>query len=259
MSGVLASFRLDGRRALVTGSSKGMGLAIARAYAEAGADVVLAARGADDLAKAAASLADTGRQIGTESIDLSVTGEIASRYQAMLDRHGPIDILVNAAAIASRGTVLEMAVADFEAVQRLDVAAIFALSQAFAKACIARGAGGRIVNIASVASLSAVRTPSVAYASAKGGLLILTKQMAFELAPHGILVNAIGPGYVATDMSRGFRANEAYESWREARVPLRRWGEPVDMAGAALLFASPAGSFITGSLLTVDGGLTCVL
>lgn len=252
-------FSLAGRRALVTGGSRGMGFAIARAYVEAGAEVVIAARDKGQLARAADELAGLGRPVATEAIDLADIEQIDARYAKMLEAYGPIDILVNGAALAGRGLALDMPVADFEKIVRLDLSSVFALSQVFARACVARGGGGRIVNIASVASFSAVRTPSAAYASAKGGLLILTKQMAFEFARHGILVNAIAPGYVATDMSKGFRANSEYEAWREARVPMQRWGEPDDVAGAALLFASPAGAFITGASLAVDGGLTCVL
>lgn len=252
-------FGLQGRRALVTGGSRGMGFAIAQAFAEAGADIVLAARDASALDAAARQLQPTGRQVGVEVFDLAQVENIAPRFAAMLERHGPIDILVNAAATVGRGKVTEMPVADFEAVLRLDLAAIFALSQVFARACMQRSAAGRIINIASVASFSAVRTPSVAYASAKGGLLLLTKQMAFELAPHGILVNAIAPGYIATELSKPFRETPEYETWREARVPMRRWGEPDEVAGPAVLLASAAGSFMTGSVLTVDGGLTCVL
>jgi len=253
------TFRLDGSRALVTGGSRGMGFAIARAYAEAGADVILAARSEADLHAAAERLAPTGRRIGVEVIDLARVDAVAPRFEDMLERHGPIDILVNCAAVASRGRAIDMPVQEFEATLRLDLSSPFALSQAFAKARVERGEGGRIVNVASVASLLAVRTPSTAYASAKAGMLLMTKQMAYEFARHGILVNAIAPGYVATDMSKAFRANAQGEAWRQARVPLERWGEPEDVAGAALLFASPAGSFITGSVLTVDGGLTCVV
>lgn len=252
-------FSLQGRRALVTGGSRGMGLAIAQAFAEAGADLVLAARNAPGLDAAAARLRATGRTVGVEPLDLARVDDIQPSYARILERHGPVDILVNAAAAVGRGKVTEMPVPDFEAVLRLDLAAVFALSQAFARACIERASPGRIINIASVASFFAVRTPSVAYASAKGGLVLLTKQMAFELAPHGILVNAIAPGYVATDMSRPFRDNREYETWRAARVPMQRWGEPAEVAGPAVLLASPAGSFMTGSVLTVDGGLTCVL
>lgn len=260
---MIRSFRLDGQRALVTGGSRGMGFAIAQAYADAGADVVIAARGEADLRTAADRLASTGRRIGVEAIDLAEIDAIESRYTAMLERHGPIDILVNCAAMFGSGRALDMPVAEFEATLRVDLSSPFALSQAFARTRVAQGAGGRIVNIASVASLLAVRTPSTAYASAKGGMVLMTKQMAFEFARHGILVNAIAPGYIATEMSKAYRANTEAEAkaeaWRQARVPLKRWGEPADVAGAALLFASAAGSFITGAVLTVDGGLTCVV
>lgn len=255
----MKSFRLDGRRALVTGGSRGMGLAIARAYAEAGADVVIAARKADELEAAAHGLREFGRTVGTEVIDLSEVERIESRYAGMVDRHGAFDILVNSAAVSGRGLAVEMPLAAFEAVLRLDLSAAFAISQAFARGCIERAAPGRIVNIASIASFTAVPTPSTAYASAKAGVLLLTKQMAYELARHDILVNAIAPGYIETEMSRPFRDNAQYERWRENRVPMRRWGRPDEVAGAALLLASPAGSFITGTSITVDGGLTSSL
>jgi gluconate 5-dehydrogenase len=252
-------FRLDGQRALVTGGSRGIGLAIAKGYAEAGADVVIVARKVDELEAAAETLRSTGRAIGIEPFDLAGSEAIPDWYPQVLERHGPIDILVNGAAISRRGPSSELAIGDFDTVQRVNLTGVFALSQAFVRARLAIGRPGRIVNIASIASMVAVRTPSVAYVAAKGGMVMLTKQMAAELAPQGILVNAIAPGYMRTEMTAGFRTDAAFEAWREERVPLRRWGEPDEIVGAAILLASPAGSFITGSVLTVDGGLTAVI
>lgn len=256
---MLPDFQLQGRRALVTGGSRGIGLAIARAYAAAGAQVVLLSRHEAGLREAAAQIEAPAGAVAIEAMDLAEVEHIEARYAALLERHGPIDILVNGAATSGRGRVLDMPVADFHQVLALDLSSVFALSQAFARACIARGVPGRIVNIASLASFTAVRTPSVAYASAKGELLLLTRQMAFELAPHNILVNAIPPGYVETEMTSAFRGNAANEAWRQARVPMQRWGAPHEIAGPALLLASAAGSFMTGSVITIDGGLTAVL
>ena len=252
-------FRLDGRRALVTGGSRGIGLAIAKGYAEAGAEVVIVARRADELEAAAEDLRLSDRTIGIEVFDLAEFKAIPDWYQQVLERHGPVDILVNDAAISLRGPSYELPIEDFDAVQQMNLTGVFALSQSFARARLTAGGSGRIVNIASIASMVAVRTPGVAYVASKGGIVMLTRQMAAELAPQGILVNAIAPGYMRTEMTTAFRADSAFEAWREQRVPLRRWGEPDEIVGAAILLASPAGSFITGSVLTVDGGLTAVI
>jgi gluconate 5-dehydrogenase len=192
-------------------------------------------------------------------MDVSDPATLADAYSAIVSRHGPIDILVNGAAISVRAAALDLSVADFDRVIRSDLSSVFALSQAFAKALIARGSPGRIINIASVASLFAVRTPGSAYVSAKGGVAMLTKQLAVEWASHGILVNAIAPGYIETEMTLAFRADAAFEKWREARVPQSRWGRAGEIAGPALLLAAEAGSFITGAMLTVDGGMTACL
>ncbi|MDP4025169.1 SDR family oxidoreductase [Methylobacterium sp. NEAU 140] len=252
-------FRLDGRRALVTGGSRGIGRAIAALYAEAGAEIVLAARTPETLEAAAAALRADGARVGTQVMDLAAPDTLAPAFAEAAGRHGPFDILVNGAAVSVRAPALALTLADFERVCRADLTGAFALSQAFAAALVARGAPGRIVNVASVASAFALRTPGTAYVSAKSGLIGLTRQMALELAPHGILVNALAPGYVETDMTAGFRDDAAFERWRAARVPLARWGRPEEIAGPALLLAAEAGSFITGSVLTVDGGLCACL
>ena len=255
----MQTFRLDGKSALVTGGSRGIGLAIATLYAQAGAKVILAARGRPALESAAAGLRAGGFAASYEVIDVSDPAALAEGYSAIVSRQGPIDILVNGAAISVRASALELSVADFDRVSRSDLSSVFALSQAFAKALVVRGTPGRIINIASVASFFALRTPSSAYVTAKGGVAMLTRQLAIEWASHGILVNALAPGYVETEMTSAFRANPAFEKWREARVPLARWGRADEIAGPALLLAAEAGSFITGAILTVDGGMTACL
>jgi gluconate 5-dehydrogenase len=252
-------FRLDGKSALVTGGSRGIGLAIATLYAQAGAKVILAARGRAALESAAGKLRAEGFAASFEVIDVSDPTTLADDFNAIVSRHGPIDILVNGAASSVRASALDLSLADFDRVSRSDLSSVFALSQAFAKGLIARGSPGRIINIASVASFFAVRTPGSAYVAAKGGVAMLTKQLAIEWAAHGILVNALAPGYVETDMTSAFRADPAFETWREARVPLARWGRADEIAGPALLLAAEAGSFITGAILTVDGGMTACL
>jgi gluconate 5-dehydrogenase len=255
----MQTFRLDGKSALVTGGSRGIGLAIATLYAQAGAKVILAARGRPALESATAGLRAGGFDASYEVLDVSDPSALAEGYSAIVARQGPIDILVNGAAISVRASALELSVIDFDRVSRSDLSSVFALSQAFAKALIARGSPGRIINITSVASFFALRTPGSAYVAAKGGVAMLTKQLALEWASHSILVNALAPGYVETEMTSAFRADPAFERWREARVPLSRWGRADEIAGPALLLATEAGSFITGATITVDGGMTACL
>ncbi len=247
-------FSLAGKRALVTGGATGIGAAIAAGLARAGADVAITTNNSPGEATLVA-VRDAGREAFALPLDL---GSIDARSaRAALDRlaheFGAIDILVNNAGIIRRGNAIEHAEADWRDVLSVDLDAVWYLSQAAARRMMDRGSGGRIVNIASLLSFQGgIRVPG--YAAAKHGVVGLTKALANEWAPRGIGVNAIAPGYIATDNTAPLRADEARSQSILARIPVGRWGDPSDLAGACVFLASPAASYVHGHVLTVDGG-----
>jgi gluconate 5-dehydrogenase len=238
---------------MVTGGSRGIGLGIAQGLAEAGADIVLVARTAEELAKAAEQLAPTGRRISTAHFDLSNATLIEAFFQDTVAKYGAIDVLVNNAGMSRRGPAEEISLADWQAVVDLNLTAMFATCQAFAKDRIARGEKGKIINIGSLMS-SASRPGTAPYTATKGGVLLMTKALALDWARHGILVNAIGPGYIETPLTRPLRDDGKFDAWVRERCPLGRWGTPEDLASVAVFLASPAADFITGQIVYVDGG-----
>jgi gluconate 5-dehydrogenase len=250
---MLERFRLDGRQAMITGASRGIGLGIAKGLAEAGADIVLVARSVEDLAQAAETLAPTGRRISTAHFDLSNTTLIDAFFQDTVAKYGAIDILVNNAGMSRRGPADELTMADWQAVVDLNLTAMFAACTAFARQRIARGEKGKIINIGSLMS-SASRPGTAPYTATKGGVLLMTKALALDWAKHGILVNAIGPGYIETPLTQPLRDDAKFDAWVKERCPLGRWGTPEDIASAAVFLASPAADFITGQIVYVDGG-----
>ena len=252
-------FRLDGKRALVTGGSKGIGLGIAKGFAEAGADLVLAARSQEELDEAASSIAQAGHRAATTSFDLANVEAIGDWYQGLVREHGAFDILVNDAGVVKHGAAEQLPLSEFRDVLAVNVIAVFALCQAFATERIASGAKGKIINIASVAGIEVAPLPASPYPASKGAVIQLTKDLAFEWAPKGILVNAIAPGWIDTPMCAPLLQDAQFNDWVTKRVPLARWGKPEEMVGPALLLASEAGDFITGSLLLADGGLTATM
>jgi 2-dehydro-3-deoxy-D-gluconate 5-dehydrogenase len=240
-------FRLDGKTALITGANTGIGQAIALAMARAGAEVVAA-----------------GRSPVTETIDLiAADGHKARPLELVLDDPaaaaqtlltlGPLDILVNNAGIIRRADAVDYTEADWDAVMDVNLKAAFFLAQAFARAAFARNAGGAIVNIASVLSFQGgIRIP--AYTASKHGIAGLTKLLACEWAPKGINVNAVAPGYVATNNTEALRADEARYTAILDRIPAGRWADPADIANPVVFLASPAAAYIHGAILPVDGG-----
>jgi gluconate 5-dehydrogenase len=242
-------FDLTGRRALVTGSSQGIGLAIARGLAAAGAAVLLNGRDAAKLAAAAEQLRADGLAVEVHAFD--VTDETA--VHTARDAIGAIEILVNNAGIHRRGPLLEMPLANWEAVLRGNLTSAFLVARAFAPDMIARRRG-KIINTCSV--MSEISRPTIAnYAASKGGLKMLTRALAVEWGPHNIQVNGIGPGYIATELNRPLIEDEKFNTWICGRTPLGRWGRPEEIAGAAVFLASAASDFITGQILYVDGGI----
>lgn len=244
-------FRLDGKVAVVTGASRGMGRAMAVALAGAGASVVDVATG--DLSATGAAVEGAGGRFLPIAADLSrreLLGDVIARVQAW---QGRLDVLVNNAGIVRRAAALDVTEADWDAVIGLQLNAVFALSKAAARCFLAQGQGGKIVNIASMLSFQGgIRVP--AYTAAKSAVMGLTKALANEWAPHGINVNAIAPGYVATDLTRLLQQDEVRNAEITARIPAGRWGRPEDMAGAVVFLASPASDYVHGHTLAVDGG-----
>ncbi len=251
------TFRLDGRLALVTGSSTGIGLALARGLAQAGAAVVLNGRDATRLARAAAELAGEGLSVHSRLFDVTDRAAVDVAVAEIEAQIGAIDILVNNAGMQRRATFQDVAVADWHELMRTNVDSVFHVGQAVARHMIARRCG-RIINVCSV--MSELGRPGTApYTASKGAVKMLTKGMAIDLGPHGINVNGLGPGYFKTELTEKLVADAAFSSWLVGRTPNRRWGDVEDLAGAAVFLASDASRFVNGHILYVDGGLTATL
>jgi gluconate 5-dehydrogenase len=252
---MLASpFNLDGKIALVTGGGSGLGLAIARGLADAGARVAINGRNRTKLDAAAAVLAEDG--INARVLPFDVTDEAAvADGVATLERDlGAVEILVNNAAINQRQPLEAFSLADWRALQGANLDGPFLVTRAVLPAMKARQSG-KIVNICSLAS-DLGRPNIVAYATSKGALKMMTRALAVELAPFNIQVNGIAPGFFKTEMNAALIANAEFSAWVERRTPAGRWGEPVEIAGAAVFLASHAADYVTGHLLYVDGGFS---
>ena len=252
MAGILDTFKLDGRVAIVTGADKGLGRAMAVALAQAGADI-LGVSTKPEAPETRAAVQAAGRRYRHVGADLSSTAPVAGIVAAALDSYGRIDILVNNAGIIRRADSVDFTEADWDAVMNVNVKTLFFLSQAVARQFISQGGGGRIINVASMLSFQGgIRVPS--YTASKSGVRGLTMLLANEWAKHGITVNAIAPGYMATDNTEALRHDPARAPDILARIPAGRWGEPSDLAGAVVFLASDAAAYVNGSTLAVDGG-----
>lgn len=246
---ILDLFRLDGRVALITGAASGLGAAIASAFAEAGAEVAVHGnrRAATDTAaaigsSAAAFQADLGETTGAEKLFT----EVKQRFRR-------VDILINNAGTIHRDAAEDFRLEDWQRVLQVNLTSVFQLSQLVGRDLLSRKTGGKIINIASLLSFQGgIRVP--AYAASKGGVAQLTKALANEWASHNIQVNAIAPGYFATTNTEALQADPVRNRQILERIPASRWGEPADLAGAALFLASQASNYVTGTVLTVDGG-----
>jgi NAD(P)-dependent dehydrogenase (short-subunit alcohol dehydrogenase family) len=248
-------FKLDGRRALLTGGSKGLGREIAMALAQAGADVVITSRNADQCAATARAISEaTGRRATPIAANVAKAADVERLFQEATRGGERVDILVNSAGLNIRNPVQDLSEADWDTVIDVNLKGPFLLARQFGAAMAANG-WGRIVHLGSIMSLVAIpdRAPS---ASSTAGVLGLTRVLALEWATKGVTVNAICPGPFATDMNKPLLDDPKKYADFVARIPMGRWGELHEITGAALFLASPASSYMTGTTLLIDGGWT---
>lgn len=252
IANALDLFRLDNKVALITGAASGLGAAIATALSQAGATVAVHGnrRPATDTA---AAINAAGGQAEAFQADLSSTTGAETLFQQVKQKLGRVDILINNAGTIHRNAAEDTLLEDWQQVVQVNLTSVFQLSQFAARDMISRNAPGKIVNIASLLSFQGgIRVP--AYAASKGGVAQLTKALANEWAPKGIQVNAIAPGYFATTNTEALQADETRNRQILERIPAARWGQPQDLAGAALFLSSRASDYVTGTIVTVDGG-----
>lgn len=249
-------FDLRGKLALVTGAGTGIGQQAALTLAAAGATVIVAARRLDKLEETVEKIRAAGGDAAAIALDVTDAQSISDCFARCKEEHGVLDILVNNAGIARQSYIAEHSEADWDDVLDTNLKGVMLVGQAAARDMIAAGKGGAIINIASVLGFGVAKTLA-AYGAAKAGVVSLTKTMALEWARFGIRVNAIAPGYFLTDINRRQLADPAAKEYLSARIPLKRIGNLPELAGPVLLLASNAGSYMTGSTLTIDGGQLC--
>ncbi len=253
----LTLFDLSGKRALVTGSTQGIGRALAQGLGAAGAEVILNGRDTARLATAAEELAAQGVTVHQLAFDVTDHDAVRTAVDGFEASVGPIDILVNNAGMQHRGPLEDFPADAFEKLLQTNIASVFHVGQAVGRHMIGRKAG-KIVNIASVQS--ALARPSIApYTATKGAVMNLTKGMATDWAKYGLQVNAIAPGYFVTPLNKALLEDPAFNAWLEKRTPAGRWGQVEELIGACIFLASSASSFVNGHTLYVDGGITVSL
>jgi gluconate 5-dehydrogenase len=249
-------FSLEGRRALVTGSSQGIGLALAKGLAEHGASIILNGRDPGKIEVAAAELSAKGHKVSTAIFDVTSAEAVQAGIEA-IEGEGPIDILINNAGMQFRTPLEDFPADRWEQMLTTNISSVFYVGQAVARHMIARGRG-KIINIASVQSELA--RPGIApYTATKGAVKNLTRGMCADWAKHGLQVNAIAPGYFKTPLNQALVDSAEFSSWLEKRTPAARWGNVEELVGAAVFLSSAASSFVNGHTLYVDGGITTCL
>jgi gluconate 5-dehydrogenase len=251
-------FSLEGRTALVTGSSRGLGQGIAAGMAAAGARVVLNGTDPARVRESAQALRAQSHTVFEAPFDVCTEMAVVNAFET-LDREGvEIDILVNNAGIQFRKPMVELALSDWQRVIDVNLTSAFLVGREAARRMIARKRGGKVINIASLTSEGA-RATVAPYTAAKGGIKMLTRAMTAEWAIHGIQANAIGPGYMATEMNTALMNDPKFDAWVKDRTPAQRWGQPDELVGAAIFLASRASDFVNGQVVYVDGGFLAVL
>lgn len=251
-------FDISDRLALVTGSSRGLGRAMATGLAEAGARVILHGRDPEALAAAADDIATrTGRAPATVTFDVTDNAAVTDGVAALLAEHGVPDILVNNAGIQRRAPFIEFEPDNWDALMQANLSSAFYVSRQITPAMAERGSG-KVINIGSVQSKLARQTIAP-YSASKGGLVMLTQGMAADLARYNIQVNALSPGYFATEMNTALVQDESFSAWLSQRTPAQRWGKVEELVGTLIYLASDATSFVSGQNILVDGGMTAVV
>lgn len=250
-------FGLQGKVALITGSSQGLGLILARGLGQAGATIVLNGRNKEKLQKTVAELSDEGLAVHGYAFDVTDSAQIQKNIPAIEQELGQLDILVNNAGIQRRAPLEEMEEAAWREIIETNLTGIFLVTKQVVQGMIARKSG-KIINIGSL-QCEISRITIGPYAASKGGVRMLTKAMATDWGKYNIQVNAIGPGYFITEMTQPLADNPQFDNWLKVRTPMNRWGDPSELIGVTVFLASPASSFITGQIIYVDGGILATI
>jgi gluconate 5-dehydrogenase len=251
-------FDLTGRTALITGSSRGLGFSIAEGLAQAGATLVLNGSHPGRLATAATNLRTKGHTVHEAPFDVTDQDAVQEAFARLDAQQIEIDILFNNAGIQLRSPLIELDAAEWRHVIETNLTSAFLVGREAARRMIARGRGGKIINTGSLTSAVA-RATTGPYTAAKGGIKMLTQAMTAEWAEHGIQANAIGPGYMLTEMTQPLADDPKFDGWVKSRTPSRRWGTPADLIGTAVYLSSSESDYVNGQIIYVDGGMLAVL